>query len=367
MMHSPVRPTAFFYSFASSPHRSWFLVLGLGLLLLTTTYTALARPPRRYVVPGHELPVALLTAGKATYLVTEHSVFRQQGRAFVRHYQSAAPISRALVTDSLLWLGTQQGLVRLGTHSWQARPLVLPGAGPAAITALFRDAAGELWVGATGQGVYKLRGDELQSQLRIPAVNAGLATADSSVWIATNIGLYRWQHQAWTRYNEEGVANHEIPDNIVENLLLDTSGSLWVLMSEAISVFESAAQSGASEAHVPTIKYLGRPGNEVYSVAVIAGQGHIFATAMGLLLFPPQPRGELAHVEPSSDRIETPQMLIPLTGLELAAPGACLIQVDSRQQVWLASPGEVRVWSVQAFRKAMRPASKATVNPGSTT
>jgi len=337
----------------------------LWLLLLVGACPALARPPRRYAVAGQEQPVALLTAGRTTYLVTEHSVFRQEGRTFVRHYVSVAPISRALVADSLLWLGTQQGLVRLGTRGWHARPLALPGAGPAAITALLRDAAGTLWVGATGQGVYQVVGGALQNQLRIPAVNAGLATADSSVWIATNIGLYRWQHQAWTRYNEEGVANHEIPDNIVENLLLDTSGSLWVLMSEGISVFENASQAGADAEHVPTIKYLGRPGNEVYSVASIAGQGHVFATAMGLLLLPPQPKGELAHVEASSDRVETPQMLVPLTGLPAA--GARLVAVDNQQQVWLVSPSQVQVWSARDFRKATQSAPKTAAKAGRAT
>lgn len=357
-------PAAVYHVFAKSKDLRWVVLSTFAWLLLAGAYPAAARPPRRYPVAGQELPVALLQAGKATYLVTEHCVFRQEGRAFVRHYQSAASISRALLADSLLWLGTQQGVVRLSlqTQPWRARPLPLPG-GAAPITALFGDATGALWVGATGQGVYQLVNGELQNQLRIPAVNAGLATADSAVWIGTSIGLYRWQHQTWTRYNEEGVANHEIPDNIVENLLLDTSGSLWVLMSEGISVFGPAAP-GMEEAHVPTIKYLGRPGNAVYSVAVVPGQGQVFATAMGLLLLPPQPRGELAHVEASADRVETPQMLVPLPALGLPPPGPRLVQVDARQQVWLVSPGEVQVWSPQAFRQATLPAAKLACKAG---
>lgn len=357
-------PAAFYHAFAGGQGLRWAVLSGLAGLLLAGTYPAAARPPRRYPVAGQELPVALLRAGKATYLVTEHSVFRKEGRAFVRHYQSAAPISRALLADSLLWLGTGQGVVRLSPRSrpWRARPLPLPG-GAAPITALFGDATGALWVGATGQGVYQLVKGELQNQLRIPAVNAGLATADSAVWIATSIGLYRWQHQAWTRYNEEGVANHEIPDNIVENLLLDTSGSLWVLMSEGISVFSQAAP-GVGEAPVPTLKYLGRPGNAVYSVAVVPGQGQVFATAMGLLLLPPQPRGELVPVDASADRVETPQMLVPLPALGLPAPGPRLVQVDARQQIWLVSPGEVQVWSPQAFRKVTLPAAQPTAKAG---
>ncbi|MFD1872844.1 hypothetical protein [Hymenobacter bucti] len=358
--------TAFSHALAGAKHSGRAGASCLLGLLLAGAYPAGARPPRRYPVAGQEQPVALLTVGKATYLVTEHSVFRQEGRTFVRHYQSAAPISRAVGADSLLWLGTEQGLVRLGTRQWRARPLALPeaGAAPTPITALFHDAAGALWVGATGQGVYQIVGGELQNRLRIPAVNAGLATADSSVWIATNIGLYRWQHQAWLRYNEEGVTNHEIPDNIVENLLLDATGSLWVLMAGAISVFEPAAQAGSGESHVPTITYLGRPGNEVYSVAVVPAQGHVFATAMGLLLLPPQPHGELAHVEASADQVQTPQLLVPLTQLGLPTPGPRLVQVDAQQRVWLVSPGEVQVWRAQDFRHATLPAPQLAAKVG---
>jgi ligand-binding sensor domain-containing protein len=338
--------------------RTCVLVRGFALssgLVLAATPTLQARAPH-YPIASKEAPVALLTAGKATYLVTEHTVFQLAGRQFVQRYQSAAPVSCALATDSVLWLGTQQGLLRLGTRGWRARPLPLPDAavGPTPITTLFRDAAGTVWVGATGYGAYQLHGNELQNQLHIPTVNAGLATADSSVWIATSIGLYRWQHQAWTRYNEEGVANHEIPDNIVEHLLLDNAGSLWVLMSQGISVFEHLNQGEAGESHLPTVTYLGRPGNEVYSVAYLPGQGHVFATGMGLLLLPTQPKGELAHFEATTDKVETPQVLVPMAVPGLAAAPQ-LLQVDSHQRIWVVSRGEVSVWRAKDFQRTTPP------------
>ena len=333
-------------------------------LLLAGPAAGLAGPPR-YAVAGHERPVALLAAGRATYLVTEHGVWRREGRQFVRRYQSAAPLRCALAADSGgLWLGTQQGLLRLSGRTWQARPLALPApAGPAPITALLQDAAGTVWVGVGGYGLYQLVGGEWQSQLRIPTVNAGVATADSAVWVATNIGLYRWQRGEWTRYNEEGVANHEIPDNLVENLLPDNGGRLWVLMSEGISVFEPAARPGAGgEAHLPTVRFLGRPGNEVYSVADVPGQGHLFATAMGLLLLPAPAGGELPHFEPdpATDKVETPRVLVPLTLPGTPAAGPRLLHVDARQRVWVVSPGEVQVWRARAFRRATQPASVST-------
>jgi hypothetical protein len=324
-----------------------------------------ARPPH-YALPTAEAPVALLPVGRATYLVTTHSVFDLSGRQPVLRYhlaESAAAVRCALATDSVLWLGTEQGLLRLrigrGRGAWAARPLALPApAGPAPVTALVREPGGGVWAGFGGYGAYRVAGNELVSTLRIPAITAGLATADSSVWLGTNLGLHRWQHGTWTRYNEEGVANHEIPDNLVEKLLLDNSGSLWVFMSDAITVFENpAARPPASAGHLPTVKYLGRPGNEVYSVAYLPGRGHVFATAMGLLLLPAQPPGELAHFDATTDKVETPQVLVPLAAAGAAVAGPCLLHTDARQRIWVVQAGRVQVLRAQDLQPAApRPA-----------
>jgi hypothetical protein len=324
----------------------------LCCLLLVAPAAAQARPPH-YSLPTTDAPVALLPVGRATYLVTTHEVLDLSGRQPVPRYHSAAPVRCALATDSVLWLGTEQGLLRLrmgrGRAAWVARPLALPTpAGPAPVTALVREPGGAVWAGFGGYGVYQVSGNELVSTLRIPAVTTGLATADSSVWIGTNLGLHRWQHGAWTRYNEEGVANHEIPDNLVEKLLLDNGGNLWVFMSDAITVFEhTAAHAPASGGHLPTVKYLGQSGNEVYSVAYLPGRGHVFATGMGMLLLPAQPAGELAHFDSATDKVETPQVLVPLTAAGGGVAGPCLLHVDARRRIWVVQAGSVQILRAQ--------------------
>lgn len=333
--------------------------LPFSLLLAGNPAPLVAGPPVRYRVAGQEKAVALLTAGKATYLVTEQSVLRRRGRQFVPVYRSAAPIRCALLTDTTLWLGTQQGLLQVSTRSGQARPLTPAGPGIAApITALLQDATGAVWVGVAGYGVYQQTSGTWQAQLRIPTLNAGLATVDSAVWIATNIGLYQWQHQQWTRYNEEGVANHEIPDNIVEKLLPDGSGNMWVLMSEGISLF--AKPSATGEAPLSTVKYLGRPGNEVYSVAYLPDQGYLFATTLGLLLLPAEASSQGHPAAPAAaDQVQNLSALVPV-----ALPGATtvpnLLHVDARHRVWVMQPGQVSVWRPKAFPAAAPPAAGVT-------
>ncbi|MBD2769243.1 hypothetical protein IC235_15230 [Hymenobacter sp. BT664] len=323
----------------------------LSLTLLGLSMSGHARPRPSYAVAGNEKPVALLHVGKATYLVTQHSVFRLEGQQFVRHYQGEAPVQCAAVADTVLWLGTRQGLVRLNYQGFRPHKQPLPGVEPfPSITALFRDARGTMWVGAYGQGVFHEKKGAFTQELNTPAINGGAATADSSVWIATNIGLSRKQHQDWTRYNEEGVANQEIPDNIVEKLLPDNVGNLWVIMSDAICVFEGQAQRSAAEAELPTVKFLGRPGNEVHSVAYLKGEGRLFATAMGLLLLPQEPANHLPSFTPSTDKIEQKQLLVPLPA-PAGAGNPFLLEVDKQQRLWLVSEGKVTVLTAKEFHQ----------------
>ncbi|MBC8081978.1 MAG: hypothetical protein H7Z21_02095 [Hymenobacter sp.] len=340
-----------------------FLVF-LGLLLADCP-PALARSPLRYAVAGNEKPVALLAAGKETYLVTERSVFQLMGRQFVRKYQSPAPIQCAFRADTVLWLGTRQGVLRLNTGQFRARPVALPVPEAPNVTALFQDATRTVWAGAMGHGAFRLVRGSFQPELSVPVINGGVATADSSVWIATNIGLHRLRRQQWIRYNEEGVANYEIPDNIVEKLLLDNTGNLWVMMSAGISVFEGDAEHTAAsgESHLPTVTFIGKPGNEVYSAVYVSGEGRLFATAMGLLLLPEKPARAFAGFEPAAtDKVEQQQLLIPLPALAAARPPH-LIQFDQKQRAWLVSEDEVTVLTPKELRRFLHPQPAPKTGP----
>lgn len=328
--------------------------------LLNGRLVVQARPQPHYALAGHEKPVALLTAGRETYLVTEHSILALKGKQFVRQQQLEKTIQCAFVADTVLWLGTKQGVLRLNTHNWRARPLALPvpEATPI-ITALFQDAAGQVWIGAAGYGVFRFAHNQLTAELNIPTINTGTAMADSSVWIGTNIGLNRWQRGHWTRYNEEGVANFEIPDNIVDKLLLDNVGNLWVLMSQGISVFSDPKKAPAEE-HLPTVTFIGRPGNEVYSVAYLPGAGSLFATGMGLLLLPNEPNGPLEGLEQTTDKVERKQVLLPLPTTHQPR----LVQLDRQQRVWLVSEDEVTVLTAKELREKIKATTAKPVAKG---
>ena len=205
--------------------------------------------------------------------------------------------------------------------------------------------------GPTATGVFRWAGGRFTQELKTPAINGGAATADSSVWIATSIGLSHRQHGDWTRYNEEGVANHEIPDNIVEKLLPDNAGNLWVVMSDAICVFETSGRRAEAETELPTVKFLGRPGNELFGVASLPGTGRLFATTDGLLLLPAE-ASSFTSFAPATDQIVPKRLLRPLP----AAGKPTLLQVDDQQRLWLVSEAGVTVLTTKELRRLVQAA-----------
>lgn len=328
----------------------------LLISLLSSLPPALAQT--RYALPAGETgpPVALLVNGRTRYYVTEKGVYELAGRQLVRRYQSAYPITCALATDTALCLGTQQGALSLGWQQWQARPLALPAeATSAPIVALLRAPDGDLWVGAAGYGAYRGRPGRFEPVLRIPGISAGVATADSAVWLGTNLGLHRYHRGHWTRYNEEGVANFEIPDNLVEKLLPDHAGTTWVVMSDAVC----ALPAGERPAELPAATYLGRPGNELFAVAYLPGAGRLFATGLGLLLLPAPTAREFGSFEPASTDVVAPKSLLrPLALPGLAAPPR-LARLDAHQRLWLADAQGLLVFPASQWRRALRPAGGA--------
>ena len=141
-------------------------------------------------------------------------------------------------------------------------------------------------------------------------------------------------------------------------LLPDNAGNLWVVMSDAICVFENNGQRGAAEEELPTVKFIGRPGNEVFGVATVAGEGRLFATAQGLLLLPNEPTG-FASFAPATDKVEPKRLLKPVV-LPASMGNPILLEVDKQQRLWLVSDSGVTVLTAKDFHRLAQPGTTAT-------
>ncbi len=343
-----------------------FILNIFGLLLVGSLPVngQIGRPLKEdyYALPDTAEPVELFLAPKNTFLITATGIYKQERKEFLKKYAATARINCAAEDDSVFWLGTQAGLFRVNKKTYTSKLVSLPLENPQPrITTILKDYAGTVWVGAEAYGVYQFINNTFEKVLGAFPVNAGRATPDSSVWIGTHTGLYRYQQQKWVRYNEEGVSNYEIPDNIVDKLLVDNNRNLWVVLSEGLTVFEAQSPTSPGHGHVPAVKFIGKPQNPVYSVVYVKQRGYVFATGMGLLFLPDQ-NSQAGHLESleatgASDVVQNKSMLHSVTissGKNNLADfsQARLLKAD-KNNLWLVGQHGIKVLPLKEVAKLL--------------
>ena len=127
-----------------------------------------------------------------------------------------------------VWLGTQGGLLRV-TQDASKLFTARDGLSADDVRAIAEDREGNLWVGTDGGGLNRLRDGRFTCFTKtngLPgnSVSAVEVDADGVLWVATSGGLARCQGGKWTRYSKkQGLAS-----NRLGYLLEDGRGHLWV-------------------------------------------------------------------------------------------------------------------------------------------
>ena len=329
-------------------------------------------------------------------------------RTFTRQDGLPSDAITALAEDSegRLWVGTQEGLVVLQ----DGRLAAISGAenlSGKAITALFGDRTGAMWVGATGVGVFSYQHGRFR-QLQDPAVDSLLqdphcllVDQDQRIWIGAGDAFVlchegdQWRrfgiprHQAthhisalaeapdgtvWAGSVGEGLfqfragklvainASGGLSDDMIEALLVDREGKLWVgshgglnrVFPKNLSVLGHneglgyGAVEGLAEVS-SNLVWAAEPNDGVF-----AWDGHRFRQLMLGSLSPQESRvsGLLASLDGSCwvarDRgllqFKNPQaaeqssVVLALTNLSISALGA-----DNRNGIW-AGTREGELW-----------------------
>ncbi|WP_147275590.1 hypothetical protein [Adhaeribacter pallidiroseus] len=314
-----------------------------------------------YTLENTGNPIDLYFSAKKTFLITTNGIYEREEKKFLKKYTARGAIICALEDDSVFWIGTPTGLLRVNKKTFKSTPVQLPfDDRQPQITTILKDYAGTIWVGAEAYGVYKLQKGTFEKVLGVFPVNAGAVTSDSSVWIGTNTGLHQWKNNQWVRYNEEGVTNFEIPDNVVDKLKVDNKNNLWAVLSEGVTVFEAKSRAFTQEGHIPAVKFIGKPNNTIYSIIYVENQGYVFATAMGLLLLP-ENKGQLPPLEQSStsDIVADNQLLysIKMPGSNSALNSSAhplLLKTAKRSKIWLIDNQGIQVFTNKDFIKVLQ-------------
>lgn len=157
-----------------------------------------------------------------------------------------------------LWIGTwQQGLLHV-YNGKTTRFTHGDGLSSDAVTSLFEDNEGTIWVGTTS-GLDRFRESAVYTISEKQGLHdqawSVLAARDGSVWIGTDQGVNRWRDGQMTLYHSafghstpvQGerngaprvVTDAGLPDNKIGSLFEDRRGRIWVTGREGAAWFES--------------------------------------------------------------------------------------------------------------------------------
>ena len=140
--------------------------------------------------------------------------------------------------DGAIWVGTVGGLHRLRPGQDRFEPV--PGV-TGTIRCLRQTPSGELWAGAIGEGIFRIRGNTV-TRLKAPSplvsntVLSIFADSDNDLWIGTQAGM--------TRLSRTPVRVLALPaaaDSDFGTVALDTDGSLWAASNQLVHVHDGHA------------------------------------------------------------------------------------------------------------------------------
>ena len=252
-----------------------------------------------------------------------------------------------------LWLGTQEGLLRLSrstvsitafpedsdsqfetiyqdhdgsvwaasTHLFHIRKgrverAVFPALPNVRVRTLLRGRRGDLWIGTDGAGLYHLAGHQTvrytSPRIANDFIRVLLQGRDGSLWVGTDGGL--------SHLTDTGTSNYNTPNGLVyfsvTALLEDHTGDLWIGTSRGLSRLHAGLF--VDDAVVASLKH-----EKIWSIHEDPEGGLWFATSNGLYSLR---AGILA-------RLTTAQGLA----------GNVIYQIleDSSSHLWLSGPNEV--------------------------
>ena len=329
-----------------------FLPLFLGLFVITSLEVFATHDLKEVYINQFEKgesPLSILNnaTSKTTYVLTQKNIYTLSNKRLAKYYTSKDNIYCVFTNDSSIWIGTDNGIhvIQLKDKT-SIKIAVDPSAKFYKVISIFKKGRDSLFIATDAYGLYKW--EKLSGAKKINTIfpiNKGVSTSDSSIWIGSDAGLFRNKKGEWIRYNEEGVANFEIPDNIVQNLIVDDFGYLWVLMRDGVSVIdvkdhtkESASHHNEVHTHLPSVAFIGDHQNCISDLTYIKKKGYVFATEMGLLWMPVKSDEELLenfhHGE--GEKIENKELLIKLnTSLINQEIGKVLFIVKNKNTVYL--------------------------------
>ena len=228
---------------------------------------------------------ALAVASDGALLAgTDNGISRFDGKTWVNynasdstgHLAKSVVSSIAIAPDKTVWATTLDGVWHFSGTTWASKAIItFP-------TIIVTAPDGSLWFGSHGNGVTRL----YQNKTTTYTKKDGLAddehiyfiaaAPDSTIWVATNIGISHFDGTTWTNYSTgDGLAG-----TYVSAIAITPDGVVWFGTNNGVSRFD-----GATWANYTTSD--GLPSNEVKSIAVAPDGSLWFGTRNGVSHYVP--------------------------------------------------------------------------------
>lgn len=180
--------------------------------------------------------------------------------------------SIAFDKEGVLWLATDGDLTRFDGTNWKTIRMPVS---ENIILVVQVDAYNRVWAGTYDQGLYRYDGRKLEKmwggyKSMDYGVNDILFDNDGNTWLATRIGMLRYDGKAWSQYNQENTA---FTGDAFYRLGMDSKGDVWAATyppgnyarwdGSNWAMFSEQQPAGA------TVKDF--PGNYIYAMEITEG------------------------------------------------------------------------------------------------
>ncbi len=179
------------------------------------------------------------------WAASEFGLYKFDGAIWTQYNSNTPALSHLLNNDcnsvfvdnqSHIWAGFEYGdIIEFdGDSTWKAHEVPL-----STIEAITQDQYGNIWVGGSGNRVYKYDGIRwTQQSYNTSTVFSLEFDASNNLWVGSIHGLHKYSHDSiWTTYNN---GNSPLTDDWIESLKRGNNDDIWIGSRDGLFLFDGS-------------------------------------------------------------------------------------------------------------------------------